>query len=40
MMIASLTGFRSGQRIIARAAGGGDHIDDVVAVLEAQIDSL
>ncbi len=40
MMIASLTGFRSGQRIIARAAGRGDHIDDVVAVLEAQVDSL
>ncbi|WP_374525228.1 CerR family C-terminal domain-containing protein [Sphingopyxis sp.] len=40
MMIASLTGFRSGQRIIARATGGADHVEQVIAALDAQIDAL
>ena len=40
MMIASLTGFRSGQRIIARATGGADHVEQVIAALNAQIDAL
>lgn len=40
MMIASLTGFRSGQRIIARTAGDGDHVAQVIAALDEQIDAL
>lgn len=40
MMIASLTGFRSGQRIIARTAGDGDHVVQVIAALDEQIDAL
>lgn len=40
MMIASLTGFRSGQRIIARATGGDNHVDRVIAALDDQIDAI
>lgn len=40
MMIASLTGFRSGQRVIERTAGHGAHLDLVIAVIEEQIDAL
>ncbi len=40
MMIASLTGFRSGQRIVARATGGDNHVERVIAALEDQIDAV
>lgn len=40
MMIASLTGFRSGQRIIARATGDTDHVEQIIAALDDQIEAL
>lgn len=40
LMIASLTGFSSGQRIIARTAGEGAHLEQVIAAIHEQIDAL
>jgi hypothetical protein len=40
LMIASLTGFQSGRRVIARAAGDADPVDEVIAALYEQIDAL
>ena len=40
MMIASLTGFRSGQRVIERTTGEGEHVEQVLIVIEEQIDAL
>lgn len=40
MMIASLTGFQSGRRVIARAAGDTDQVEEVIAALHEQIDAL
>lgn len=40
MMIASLTGFQSGRRVIARAAGDADQVEEVISALHEQIDAL
>lgn len=40
MMIASLTGFRSGQRVVARTAGDDDHVAQITAALNEQIDAF
>lgn len=40
LMIASLTGFQSGRRVIARAAGDADPVDEVIAALHEQIDAF
>jgi hypothetical protein len=40
LMIASLTGFQSGRRVIARAAGHADPVDEVIAALYEQIDAF
>ncbi len=40
LMIASLTGFQSGRRVIARAAGDADPVDEVIAALYEQIDAF
>jgi hypothetical protein len=40
LTIASLTGFQSGRRVIARAAGDADPVDEVIAALCEQNDAF
>jgi len=40
LTIASLTGFQSGRRVVARAAGHADPVDEVIDALYERIDAL
>lgn len=40
LTIASLTGFQSGRRVIARAASDAEPVDEVITALYEQIDAF